>query len=128
MKKKNGKQTPSTLFYYIVTLSDKRDILGRRQASGRLCVGVRIRSTFEDTPTPSRGRGTQKRVNGVERAPAFAQTDDSHALKADQSELSSSRLLSESRFDCSRLEIAFRGQKIARRHIAARARGRREGR
>ena len=26
----------------------------------RLCVGVRIRLTFEDTPTQSRGRGTQK--------------------------------------------------------------------
>jgi hypothetical protein len=28
-------------------------------------VGVRIRLTIEDTPTQSRGRGTQKRVNGV---------------------------------------------------------------
>jgi len=38
----------------------------------RLCVGVRIRLTFEDTPTQSRGRGTQKRVNGVEWHPAAA--------------------------------------------------------
>jgi len=31
----------------------------------RLCVGVRIGLTFEDTPTPSRGRGTHGRQKGL---------------------------------------------------------------
>ncbi len=38
-----------------------------------MLVGVRIRLTFDDTPTPSRGRGTQrtgKRVTAVEWHPA----------------------------------------------------------
>ena len=47
------------------SFSEKSTPSPSRVPRPRLCVGVRIRLTFEDTPTPSRGRGTHRRQKGL---------------------------------------------------------------